>query len=89
MGADGGAGVEEGPRPARALPVDGSRNHVAGREIAASVIADHERLASRVHQNRAFAPQGFGGQRRGVAGDVDGGGMELDEFRIADDRAGD
>ena len=40
-----------------------------------------------VDQHRAFAAQRFGGERRRIAADVDGGGMELHEFRIGDQRA--
>ena len=48
----------------------------------------HEALAARVDQRRAFAAQRLGGQRRRVAADVDGGGVELHELRVADHRAG-
>ena len=41
-----------------------------------------------VDQDGAFAAQRFGRQRRGIAADGDGGGMELHEFRIGDQRAG-
>ena len=48
----------------------------------------HEALALVIDQHGAFAAQRFGRQRRGIAADRDGGGMELHEFRIGDQRAG-
>ena len=47
-----------------------------------------KRRARRVDQGRAFAAQGFGGQRRGVAANVDGGRVELHEFGVGDAGAG-
>ena len=41
-----------------------------------------------VDQGRAFAAQGFRGERRGIAADGDRGRMELDEFGIGDHGAG-
>ena len=48
----------------------------------------HEAAAGFVDQRGAFAAQRFGGERRGIAADGDGGGMELHELRIGDQRAG-
>ena len=82
------AGVEEGAAAGGALGGDGPGDHVARREVAGRVIAAHEGRAVGVHQPRALAAQGFGGQRRRIGRDVDGGRMELDELGIADARAG-
>ena len=48
----------------------------------------HEALAAPVDEQRAFAAQRLGGERGGVAADIDGGRMELDELRVGDHGAG-
>ena len=68
--------------------MNGAGHHVPRRQLGRRVISRHERLAVAVHQPRALAAQGLGRQGRGVAADIDGGGMELDELRIGDLRAG-
>ena len=59
-----------------------------GASSASGWTRSHEALALVVDQHRAFAAQRFGRQRRGIAAHRDGGGMELHEFRIGDQRAG-
>ncbi len=51
------------------------------------MVARHEGGAGLVAQDRPFAPQGFGGERGRVEADIHGGRMELDKFRIGDQRA--
>ena len=58
---------------------------LTGRQQAASVALF---AAVAVDQLGPLAAQGLGGQGRGVQPHVDGGGMKLHEFRIADHRAG-
>ena len=69
------------PRPACAFKMDRARHHVARRQIG------DERFALGVDDMCAFAAQRFGRERRGIAADVDGGGMELHELGIGDQRA--
>ena len=59
-----------------------------GASSASGWIAQHEALARAVDQRRAFAADRLGGERRGIAADVDRGRMELHEFRIGDERSG-
>ena len=65
-----------------------ARDDVARRKLGERMLCQHEALALGVDQRRAFAAQRFGRKRRRIAADHDRGRMELDEFRIADDRAG-
>ena len=67
---------------------DGAGDDVAGGEVALRVIAFHEAFASEVEQAGAFAAEGFGEEEAGRAGDVEGGGVELDEFEVTDGGAG-
>ena len=62
-------GVEEGAAAGGDLGEDAARHNVARRELGVRVQRQHEALALRVDQRRAFAAQGFGRQRRGVAAD--------------------
>ena len=80
--------VEKGAAPGGDFGEDAARDNVARRQFGVLVQGRHEALAGAIDQNRAFAAQRFGGQRRGIAADVDGGGMELHEFGIGDARAG-
>ena len=70
-----------------ALAMQGARNDIAWRKLSILVHVEHEAAAGLVDQDRAFAAQRLGGQRGGVAADVDRGGMELHELGIGDDRA--
>ncbi len=47
----------------------------------------HEALAVLIDQRAAFAAQRFGGERRGVAADIERGRVELHEFGVGDDGA--
>ena len=86
--AHGFARIEEGAAAGGALGVDGAGDHVARRQLGVRMVAGHEPLAVGVDQHGAFAAQRLGGQRRGVAADVDGRGVELHEFGVGDQRAG-
>ena len=67
---------------------DGARDHVPGRQILQFVITAHEGLAFAVAQNGAFATQRLRQEEaRGVI-QMQSRGMKLDEFDIADPRAG-
>jgi hypothetical protein len=48
----------------------------------------HEALAAAIDQHSAFAAQRLGGERRGIAADIDRGRMKLHEFRVGDGGAG-
>ena len=72
----------------RDLAMDGARDDIARRQLGVGMHIRHEAAAGLVDQDRAFAAQGLGRERRGIAADVDGGGMELHELRIGDDGAG-
>ena len=61
---------------------DGAGDDVARGEFGIGVEGLHEALAGFVDHDRAFAAQGLGGERRGIAANGDGGGVKLDEFRI-------
>ncbi len=80
--------IEENRAAEALLAFDRPGHDIARREVAGRVIAAHEGLALGVHQARALAAQGLGGQGRGIGADVDGRGVELDEFRIGDLRPG-
>ena len=87
--ADRRAGIEERAAPGLRSRRTRARATISrGASSASGWIAQHEALAALVDQHRAFAAQRFGRERRRIAADVDGGRMELDEFRIGDDRAG-
>ncbi len=81
------AAVEINARAAAELAVNGARHDVARRKLGHGMTAQHEAFAPAVDEDRALAAQGFGGERRGVAADGDGGGMELHEFGVGDERA--
>ncbi len=87
-GADGLGGVEESAASAGDFGEHAARDDVAGRQFRVLVQRRHEPLSGAIDQNGALAAQGFGGQRRGIAADVDGGGMELHEFGVGDPRPG-
>ncbi len=78
------AGVQEGAAARAPLGLDGAGDDVAGGQFGGGMVAGHEGAALAVDQLGALAAQGFGGQRRGVGADVDGGGVELDELGIDD-----
>ena len=59
-----------------------------GAEIAAGVVARHERLAAGVDEARAFAAQSLGNQKARRAGEVERGRMELHELEVGDAGAG-
>ena len=88
LGADGLAAIEEHFVAGGDLAMDGAGDDIARRQFAHRGCAAHETPPGFVDQDRAFAAQGFGGQRRGIAPDGDRGGMELHEFRIGDHGTG-
>lgn len=67
---------------------DGAGDDVARGEVAEGVVAFHEAFAAEVEEAGAFTAEGFGEEEAGRAGDVEGGGVELDEFEVADGGAG-
>ena len=83
-GAHGLGGVEEGAASAGEFGEHAARDNVAGGEFRILVQRRHEALSGAVDQNGALAAQGLGGERRGIAADVDGGGMELHELGVGD-----
>ena len=59
-----------------------------GAKLGVGMQCAHEALAAAVDQQRAFATQRLGGERRRVAADIDRGRMELHELGIGDGGAG-
>jgi len=82
MISNGTTAIEKHPATARDLPVDAARHDISGREFAGGMDSGHEAAARLVNKRGAFTAQGFGSKRRGIAINVDGGGMELYEFRV-------
>ena len=66
----------------------GAGDDIARREFGHGVIIGHEAVAVAVDELCAFSADGFRHQGSRGAGNVDGGGMELDHFHIAGDGAG-
>ena len=63
--------------------VDGACHHIAWSKRQARVILLHEFLASQVAQHGAIAAHSLGDEEGGaVAGVIQGGGVELDEFHV-------
>jgi len=85
--ADGGAAIEEGAAASCAFGMDGAGDLVARGEITERVIVGHEGASGAIDQFCAFATQGFGGEWGRVAADIDGGGVELHELGVGDQRA--
>ncbi len=82
--ADGFAAIQEHAVAACDLAMDGPRHHIARRQFGIVMHRRHEALTLLVDQHGAFAAQGFRRQRRGIAADIDCGGMKLDKFGIGD-----
>ena len=84
------AGVEEdvGVLGFGHLAEHGAGDDIAWGEFGHGVIVGHEAVAVAVDELGAFAADGFGDEGARGAGDVDGGGMELDHFHVAQDGAG-
>ena len=80
--------IEKRAAAACDLAEHGAGHDVARPELGVFVHRAHEALAASVDEQRAFAAQRLGRERRGVAADIDGGRMELDELRIGDHGAG-
>jgi len=76
--------VERDGAGARDFADDGARDDIAGGQLALGMIALHETLAGCIAKDGAFAAQGFREQKARCAGQKEGGGMELDEFDVAD-----
>ena len=85
--ADGLAAIQEGAFSGRVLAMHGPGDDIARGEFGIVVDRFHEAMAGLVDQGRAFPAQGFGTQRGGVETGIEGGGVELHEFGIADHRA--
>ena len=82
------AAIEKGAAPAHHLAVDAAGDNVARPKLGVGMQCAHEALAAAVDQQRAFAAQRLGGERRGVAADIDRGRMKLHELCIGDGGAG-
>ncbi len=68
--------------------VDGAGGDIAGCEGAAGVVVFHEGFAFSVEELGAFAADGFGDEEGFGVGVIEAGGVELDEFHVADGEAG-
>ena len=66
--------------------VDGAGHDVARREIFECMVARHEGRALFVDQDASFAAHGFADEERFGFGMEKAGGVELDEFHVADGR---
>src|SRR5690606_14847399 len=82
------AAIEKRTAPRRDLGENGARHEVTRGEFGIRMQCLQEALASAIDEGRAFAAQRFCRQGSGVAGDVDGGWMELNELCVCDDGAG-
>ena len=80
--------VEISAAPGGDLGKHAARNNVARGQFGILVQSRHEAHAGAIDQSRAFAAQGFGGERRGIAANIDGGRVELHEFGVGDAGAG-
>ncbi len=92
-GHEGGiavADVEEDVVAVGALHLgdDGAGDDVPGGELGVWVVVGHEAAAVAGEELRAFAAQGLGDEEGARAGEGQCGGVELDEFHIADHGAG-
>ena len=81
--------VEEGAVVAAPLElaVDAAGHHVARRQLAARVVALHERFAGPVAEDPALAAQRLADEEAFRVRMVEAGRVELDEFEICDGRA--
>ena len=82
------AAIEESATSAGDLAEHGARHDVARAKLGVFVHRAHETLPPPIDEQRAFAAQGLGGERRGILANIDGGRMKLDELGVGDDRAG-
>ena len=85
--AQGRTGVEHGAQARLGLGKDRAGHDVTRGEFGQRVDLGHEPRPLAVDQMRAGTAQGFGCQGGGVFAAVDGGGVELHEFCIGDERA--
>ena len=69
------------------LAVDAAGHHVARRQLAARVVALHERFAGPVAEDPALAAQRLADEEAFRVRMVEAGRVELDEFEICDGRA--
>ena len=88
IGAEDFPGIEKHPATRLYLTEIGAGDDVARRQLGIGMDSGHEPLAQIVDQNGTFAAQGFGGEWRRIGTGGDGGGVELDKFRIGNDGAG-
>ena len=86
--ANSGPGVQEGTTARCAFGMNSSGHHVPRREFGIGVIGGHKGLPNAIDQLGPFTAQGFCRQRCRIATNIDGCGMELNEFRITNLRAG-
>ena len=82
------AAIEEGAAAAHHFAIDAAGDDVAGTKLRILVHRAHEALAAAVDQHRTLAAQSLGGERGGIAADIDGGRMELHELGVGDHGAG-
>ena len=70
------------------LLVDAAGHHVPRRQVGQRMVARHEPFAARLIRHGALAPHGLADQEALGLGMVEAGGMELDEFQVAQLGAG-
>ena len=73
---------------ARGFADDTAGHDVAGGEFLEFVVAVHEAVAVLVEEVGAFASERFREEEAGGSAEVEGGGVELDEFDVADGGSG-
>ncbi len=79
--------VEERAAPCGNLSEYAARHDIARGEVTQRIERPHEAITPAVDECRAFAAQGLGRKRCGIAADIQGGRMKLHEFGISNDRA--
>ena len=67
---------------------DGAGDDIAGGELSERMDRGHKAVTGIVEEVRALATDSFGDQRAWCAGDVEGGGVELDELHVLECCAG-
>ena len=88
MRAHGLTRIKKGALAFAPLAMNGAGHNVARRKFGPRIGLLHEASALGVDQHSPLAAQGLGGQGRRVLAKIHGRRMELDKFRIANDRAG-
>ena len=82
------ARIEESAAAGRDFGKNAAGDDVARRQLCGGMDSRHEALTLVVDESGTLAAQRFGGERRGIAPDIERGRMELHEFGVGDDGTG-